>query len=64
MHRLGQTQKTETIIVVAKGTIDEKVYAMMTEKDGRMTTLLSLFETLTPVVSVKKVTKRKALEVA
>ena len=64
MHRLGQTQKTETIIIVAKGTIDEKVYAMMTEKDGRMTTLLSLFETLTPVVSVKKVTKRKALEVA
>jgi SNF2 family DNA or RNA helicase len=65
MHRLGQTQKTETIIIVAKGTIDEKVYAMMTEKDERMTNLLSLFETLTPVaVSAKKVAKRKLLETA
>lgn len=64
MHRLGQTQKTETIIVVAKGTIDEKVYDMMTEKDGRMANLLSLFETLTPVAPAKKASKRKALEAA
>lgn len=65
MHRLGQTQRTETIIVVAKGTIDEKVYAMMTEKDGRMTNLLSLFETLTPVAApAKKVRKTKVLEAA
>lgn len=62
MHRLGQTQKTETIIVVAKGTIDEKVYAMMTEKDGRMTNLLSLFETLTPVATPAKKTRKKKLE--
>lgn len=55
MHRLGQTEKTETIIVVAKGTIDEKVYAMMTAKDGRMTNLLSLFETVVPT---KKIAKR------
>jgi SNF2 family DNA or RNA helicase len=65
MHRLGQTQKTETIIIVAKGTIDEKVYAMMTEKDERMTNLLSLFETLTPVAaSARKVRKTKVLEAA
>jgi SNF2 family DNA or RNA helicase len=62
MHRLGQTQKTETIIVVAKGTIDEKVYAMMTKKDGRMTNLLSLFETLTPAPAPKR--KKKELEPA
>lgn len=65
MHRLGQTQKTETIIVIAKGTIDEKVYDMMTTKDGRMKNLLSLFETLTPVsVPAKKTAKRKVLEAA
>ena len=62
MHRLGQTQRTETIVIVAKGTIDEKVYAMMTEKDGRMTNLLSLFETLTvPAAPVKR---KKVLEAA
>jgi SNF2 family DNA or RNA helicase len=55
--RLGQTQKTETITVIAKGTIEEKVYGMMTEKDGRMTTLLELFGTLNKPVA-KKVTKR------
>lgn len=51
--RMGQTQKTETITIVAKGTIEEKVYDMLTEKDGRMTTLLDLFSTLN-----KPVTKR------
>jgi SNF2 family DNA or RNA helicase len=44
--RMGQTQKTETIVVVAPGTIEEKVYAMLSEKDVRMTTLLDLFSTL------------------
>jgi len=53
-HRIGQTQKTETIIVVAKGTIEEKVYDMMLAKDARMTTLLDLFGTLTPIAPVKK----------
>ncbi len=54
MHRMGQTQKTETIIVVARGTIDEKVYDMMTAKDERMTNLLALFETLAPMKKGKK----------
>lgn len=48
MHRIGQTQKTETIIVVAKGTIDEKAYELMEGKNARMTNLLDLFGTLTP----------------
>lgn len=54
MHRMGQTQKTETIVVVARGTIDEKVYDMMTTKDARMTNLLALFETLAPAKRGKK----------
>ncbi len=64
MHRLGQTQKTETIIVVAKGTIDDKVLEMMEGKNARMTNLLDLFESLTPVVPVKKARKTKELEMA
>lgn len=57
-HRMGQTAKTETIVVVAKGTIEEKVYELMLGKDARMTNLLELFGTLTPAAPVKKVTKR------
>lgn len=60
-HRMGQTQKTETIVVVAKGTIEEKVYELMLGKDKRMTTLLDLFGTLTPAAPVKKVTKKKVM---
>ena len=48
MHRLGQTQKTETIVVLAEGTIDEKAYEVMQTKNVRMTNLLDLFGTLTP----------------
>ena len=62
-HRIGQTAKTETIVCIAKGTIEEKVYALMTEKDKRMTTLLDLFGTLTPAVPVKKATKKKVMGV-
>lgn len=47
-HRIGQTQKTETIVVVAEGTIDEKVYDNMLGKDARMTNLLDLFGSATP----------------
>jgi SNF2 family DNA or RNA helicase len=43
MHRIGQTQKTETIIIVAKGTFDEKAWANMTGKAERMDNLLDLF---------------------
>lgn len=57
-HRMGQTAKTETIVIVAKGTIEEKVYELMLGKDARMTNLLELFGTLTPAAPVKKITKR------
>lgn len=45
-HRMGQTQKTETIVVVAEGTVDEHVYDNMLSKDARMKNLLELFSTL------------------
>jgi len=41
VHRIGQTQKTETIVVVAKDTVDEKVWAVLNEKDGKMSALLN-----------------------
>ena len=58
-HRIGQTQKTETIVVVAEGTIDEKVYDNMLGKDARMTNLLDLFGSATP--KPVKTTVRKAV---
>lgn len=42
-HRLGQTEKTETITVVAPGTIDERVYEILQGKNARMKRLLDLF---------------------
>jgi len=53
-HRIGQTEKTETIVVLAKGTLEEKVWDMLNAKDKRMTTLLDLFGTLTPEVETKR----------
>lgn len=47
--RMGQTQKTETIVVTAKGTIEELVYQKMLVKDARMTNLLELFASNTPL---------------
>ena len=40
IHRAGQTEKTETIVIVAEGTIDEKVYLALQEKRVRMDSLL------------------------
>ena len=40
IHRIGQTLKTETIVVVAPNTIEEKVYTALMNKDAKMTTLL------------------------
>jgi SNF2 family DNA or RNA helicase len=40
IYRAGQTQKTETIVILAEGTIDEKVYAALATKKVRMTNLL------------------------
>lgn len=43
-YRIGQTRKTETITVVAEGTIDERVVQILDVKNQRMTNLLDLFE--------------------
>ncbi len=61
-RRIGQTQKTETIIIVAKGTIEEKVYDTVMAKGQRMGNLLSLFDTVA-AAPAKKTTK-KVKEVA
>jgi len=42
-HRMGQTKKTETILVTAENTIEEKVYKILADKDARMSNLLDLF---------------------
>lgn len=44
--RIGQTQKTEVVVVIAKDTIEEKVYEMLTAKNVRMRNLLDLFSSL------------------
>lgn len=40
IYRIGQTEKTETIVVVAEGTIDEKVMRALHDKRVRMESLL------------------------
>lgn len=42
-RRIGQKSKTEVVMVLAEGTIDEKVYDLLRGKDARMKTLLDLF---------------------
>lgn len=44
IHRIGQTEKTETIVVVAQGTVDEKVWQVLNEKDSRQRDLLTMLE--------------------
>lgn len=42
--RIGQTRKTEVIVIVAKGTIEERIYhEILMPKDKRMVHLLDLF---------------------
>lgn len=45
-HHMGQTQKTETITIIAPGTIDERAYEILQKKNARMKNLLDLFATL------------------
>ena len=40
VHRIGQTEKTETIVLVAEGTIDEKVWSALQAKKINLTALL------------------------
>lgn len=60
-HRMGQTQKTETIVILAKGTIEERVWELLQGKNVRMTNLLDLFNTTAVPVAPRK---KKVLEAA
>lgn len=51
--RIGQTEKTEVVTLIAPGTIEEKVYAICEGKDGRMTNLLDLFGSMHIPTQVK-----------
>lgn len=44
IYRISQTEKTETIVVVAQGTIDEAVWAATQTKDLKQTQLLRFLE--------------------
>lgn len=44
VHRIGQKEKTETIVIVAEGTVDEKVWAALQAKDVNMRNLLTELE--------------------
>lgn len=46
VHRIGQTEKTETIMVVAPDTIEQQVHAALMEKDAKMTRLLDYLKKL------------------
>ena len=57
-RRIGQTKKTETIIIVAEGTLDEWAYENMLNKDARMNNLLDLFASMTPKLGTKLAAKK------
>jgi SNF2 family DNA or RNA helicase len=46
IYRAGQTQKTETIVVIAPGTVEDKVFARLQEKDARQSSMLELLKEL------------------
>ena len=46
IYRAGQTQKTETIVLIAPGTVEEKVYQRLQEKDVRQANMLELLKEL------------------
>lgn len=58
-RRLGQTEKTETIVILGEGTVDEWAYENVMNKDGKLTTLLEMFDTLAAEV-VKPARKTRA----
>lgn len=44
IYRIGQKEKSETIMIIAPGTIEEAVYESLTLKDGKQMTLLEYFK--------------------
>lgn len=54
--RMGQTQKTETVTILAPGTIEERVYhEILMGKKARMGSLLDLFSTANKPAPTKKI---------
>lgn len=48
-RRIGQTEKTEVVVLRAQDTIEELVYDRLMNKNARMTNLLDLFASMTPM---------------
>lgn len=46
IYRAGQTQRTETIVVLAPGTVEDKVFQKLQEKDTRQGNMLNLLKEL------------------
>lgn len=46
IYRAGQTKRTETIVLLAAGTIEEHVFTKLNEKDARQTNMLDLLKEL------------------
>jgi len=44
IYRAGQTERTETIVLLAQDTIESRVFARMTDKNKRQTSLLDLLQ--------------------
>ena len=44
IYRIGQKDKTETIVILAKDTVDEKVYEALENKNVKLTALLELLK--------------------
>ena len=42
IYRIGQKKKTETLLVIAEGTLDEEVATRLMGKVARMTDLLEM----------------------
>lgn len=42
IYRAGQTQRTETVNVIAEGTIEERVYHVLSQKNAKMDNLLEI----------------------
>ena len=55
--RIGQKEKTEVVTLIAPDTIEDKVYAMCMGKDGRMSNLLDLFASMSPMPVATRVAR-------
>lgn len=61
--RMGQTQKTETVTIIAKDTLEERVYhEILMDKKARMTSLLDLFSTTKEEVKKPTLKSRRTLD--